>query len=120
MRSVFRSRVTSHPLVTLGLKRIGYEAYNLTMRYYTIKIANDRTTFKCCACPHSVVTTDFDMTGGTLRTQAAKAMNEHAAAKHRAGSQGIGGPHRWSLKINTHFQDASRSMAQIHQTESFV
>jgi hypothetical protein len=84
------------------------------MRYYTIKVAHDHTTFKCSACPHSVVTTDFDMQGGPLRTQAAKAMNQHAAAKHRTGSQGVGGPNRWSLKINTHFQDASKSMAQIH------
>jgi hypothetical protein len=88
------------------------------MRYYTIKVANDRTTFTCCSCPHSVVTTDFDMTGGTLRTQAAKAMNEHAAAKHRAGSQGSGGPHRWSLKINTHFREASRSMVHVHQAKA--
>lgn len=97
--------------MTLVLKQRGCEAYNLTMRYYTIKTANDRTTFKCSACSHSVATRDFDTKGGHLRTQAAKAMNEHAAAKHRTGSQGVGDSHLWRLSVNAHFQDAAKRMA---------
>jgi hypothetical protein len=43
---------------------------------------NGGTTFKCALCEHSVTTLDFNSTTGNRRTQAATAMNQHAAASH--------------------------------------
>jgi hypothetical protein len=52
------------------------------MRYYTIKPMNGVTTFKCTFCEHSVTTLDFNSTHGNRRTQAAAAINQHAALSH--------------------------------------
>lgn len=40
------------------------------------------STFKCPLCKHSVTTREFSSLNGNCRTQAAKAMNEHAMATH--------------------------------------
>jgi len=52
------------------------------MRHYTIKTMNGCTTFKCPLCKHSVTPQEFSRENGSCRTQAAKAMNEHARAAH--------------------------------------
>ena len=52
------------------------------VRYYTTKPMNGGTTFKCTFCEHSVNTLDFNNLNGNRRTQAATAINEHAAALH--------------------------------------
>jgi hypothetical protein len=52
------------------------------MRYYTVKMMNGFSTFKCPLCKHSVTTQKFSSENGNCRTQAARAMNEHAAAEH--------------------------------------
>jgi hypothetical protein len=53
------------------------------VRHYTIKMMNGFSTFKCPLCRHSVTTRDFSSQNGNCRTQAARAMNEHAADAHR-------------------------------------
>jgi hypothetical protein len=53
------------------------------MRYYTIKMMGGFSTFKCPLCKHSVTTQEFSSQNGNCRTQAAKAMNEHAWVAHR-------------------------------------
>jgi hypothetical protein len=40
------------------------------------------TTFKCIRCKHSVTTREFNSQNGNCRSQAARAMNEHATAAH--------------------------------------
>jgi len=97
--------------VTLVPPLNGREAYNLTMRYYTIRTTADRTTFKCSVCSYSVATADFKIQGGHLRTQAAKAVNEHAAAKHGGQSFGVGHPQPWGLGVNAHVQNTAKRMA---------
>jgi hypothetical protein len=52
------------------------------MRQYTIKMINGLTTFRCPLCQHSVATEEFSSQNGNRRTQAARAMNEHATAAH--------------------------------------
>lgn len=52
------------------------------MRYYTTKPLNGGTTFTCTFCQHSVSTLDFSDTNGNRRTQAAAALNKHAASLH--------------------------------------
>ena len=52
------------------------------MRYYTTKPMNGGTTFKCTFCEHSVTTLDFNNINGNRRTQAAAAINQHAASLH--------------------------------------
>jgi len=39
-------------------------------------------TFTCPHCKHSVTTSEFSSQNGSRRTQAARAMNDHAAAEH--------------------------------------
>jgi len=56
--------------------------YNEDVRYYTTKPVNGGTTFTCTFCEHSVTTLDFDNAGGNRRTQAAAAINQHAASLH--------------------------------------
>ena len=56
--------------------------YDRDVRYYTTKSMNGGTTFKCCSCEHTVTTLDFNSIIGNRRTQAATAMNQHAAASH--------------------------------------
>jgi hypothetical protein len=43
---------------------------------------NGFSTFKCRLCKHSLTTRDFSSLNGNFRTQAARAMNEHATAAH--------------------------------------
>ena len=43
---------------------------------------NGFATFKCLLCKHSVTTREFSNQNGSRRTQAARAMNEHATAAH--------------------------------------
>jgi len=52
------------------------------MRYYTVKMMNGFSTFKCPVCKHSVTTREFSSENGNCRTQAARTMNEHATAEH--------------------------------------
>ncbi|MFZ0284827.1 MAG: hypothetical protein WAL32_06315 [Terriglobales bacterium] len=52
------------------------------MRYYTTKPVNGGTTFTCTFCEHTVTTLDFAKTGGNCRSQAASAINQHAALLH--------------------------------------
>jgi hypothetical protein len=56
--------------------------YNEDVRYYTTKPMNGGTTFKCTFCEHTVTTLDFNNGNGNRRTQAATAINEHAASLH--------------------------------------
>ena len=58
--------------------------YNEGVRYYTTKSMNGGTTFKCALCEHTVTTLDFNSLEGNRRTQAATAMNRHAAVLHFA------------------------------------
>jgi hypothetical protein len=59
-----------------------WKDYNEDMRYYTIKPISGGATFKCISCAHSITTLNFSSTNGNRRTQAAKAMNQHAAELH--------------------------------------
>jgi hypothetical protein len=52
------------------------------MRHYTTKPLGGGTTFKCIFCDHHVTTLDFSSMNGNRRTQAAAAMNKHAALLH--------------------------------------
>jgi hypothetical protein len=52
------------------------------VRHYSIKLINGVTTFTCPHCKHSVTILEFSSEDGSRRTQAARAMNEHAAAVH--------------------------------------
>jgi hypothetical protein len=61
--------------------------YNEAVRYYTTNRTNGGVTFKCAFCEHTVTTRDFDDTNGNCRTQAAAAMNQHAAQLHLSLSQ---------------------------------
>ena len=69
--------------------------YDGKVRYYTTKSMNGGTTFKCSLCEHTVTTLNFNSTIGNRRTQAATAMNQHAAASHlpshTAGTAKMGG-----------------------------
>ena len=56
--------------------------YDRKVRYYTTKSMNGGTTFKCSLCEHTVTTLSFNSVIGNRRTQAATAMNQHAAALH--------------------------------------
>ena len=50
--------------------------------HYTMKRVKDGTMFTCAYCEHHVTTLDFHKEAGNLRTQAATAINLHAAAVH--------------------------------------
>ena len=52
------------------------------VRHYTIKRTIGSTTFKCLFCKHSVTAQQFSSENGSRRTQAARALNDHAAAEH--------------------------------------
>jgi hypothetical protein len=60
----------------------GWEPTIETVRHYSIKMMDGFSTFTCPLCKHSVTTRDFSSQNGNCRTQAAKTMNEHAAAVH--------------------------------------
>jgi hypothetical protein len=53
-----------------------------SVRHYTTNRIKDGTMFTCTHCEHSVTTLDFHKETGNLRTQAATAINLHAAAVH--------------------------------------
>jgi hypothetical protein len=69
----------AHPLPQV---RTSERDYNKDVRYYTTKSVSGGTTFTCTFCEHSVTTLDFNNTGGNRRTQAAAAINQHAASLH--------------------------------------
>ena len=52
------------------------------MRHYTVTMMKGFSMFKCPLCRYSVTTQEFVTQNGNLRTQAARAMNEHATAAH--------------------------------------
>ncbi len=52
------------------------------VRHYSIKTINDCITFTCALCKYSVTILDFNSQNGSRRTQAARVMNQHAAAEH--------------------------------------
>jgi hypothetical protein len=52
------------------------------VRYYTTSRIEGGMQFKCARCEYSVSTLDFDARDGNLRTQAATAINRHAAEVH--------------------------------------
>ena len=56
--------------------------YNHFVRNYTTQRIKGGMQFTCIHCPHSVRTVDFDVKYGNLRTQAATALNQHAAEAH--------------------------------------
>jgi hypothetical protein len=56
--------------------------YNKVVRHYTITMMNGFAKFKCRLCQYSVTTMDFSGENCRCRTQAARAMNEHATAAH--------------------------------------
>jgi len=57
-------------------------AYNEAVRHYTIKMMSGFAKFNCLVCKHSVTTREFSSQNGSCRTQAARAMNEHATVAH--------------------------------------
>ena len=52
------------------------------LRHYTIKMMNGFAKFNCPRCKHSVTTRELSSRNGSCRTQAARAMNEHATLAH--------------------------------------
>jgi hypothetical protein len=52
------------------------------VKAYKIQRIKSGMKFTCTQCTHSVSTLDFDAKGGNLRTQAATAINDHAAKAH--------------------------------------
>jgi hypothetical protein len=52
------------------------------VKAYLIERIKGGMKFNCTRCDHSVSTLEFDAKGGNLRTQAATAINDHAAKAH--------------------------------------
>ncbi|HKN72201.1 MAG TPA: hypothetical protein VJX30_14285 [Terriglobales bacterium] len=52
------------------------------MKAYRIERTKNGMKFTCTQCAHSVSTLDFEAKAGNLRTQAATAINHHAAQAH--------------------------------------
>jgi hypothetical protein len=52
------------------------------LRHSTIKMINGFAIFNCPLSKHSVTTREFSSRNGSCRTQAARAMNEHAMLAH--------------------------------------
>ena len=69
------------------------------MRHYTIKREGCTVTFRCNGCAHSVKTSSFDLTHGTLRAQAARAINLHFAGEHPPRFVGMPDCQRWSTSM---------------------
>ena len=61
---------------------LSFNDYNQYVRNYTTQRIKGGMQFTCIHCPHSVRTVDFDVKDGNLRTQAATALNQHAAEAH--------------------------------------
>ena len=53
-----------------------------TVKAYRIERIKSGMRFTCTQCAHSVSTLQFDAKSGNLRTQAATAINHHAATAH--------------------------------------
>jgi hypothetical protein len=53
-----------------------------SVKAYRIERIKGGMKFTCALCAHSVSTLDFDARTGNLRTQAATAINDHAAKAH--------------------------------------
>ncbi len=53
-----------------------------SVKAYRIERIKGGMKFNCTHCTHSVSTLDFDPKSGNLRTQAATAINDHAAKTH--------------------------------------
>ena len=53
-----------------------------SVKAYRIERTKSGMKFTCMHCAHSVSTLDFDARAGNLRTQAATAINDHAAKSH--------------------------------------
>ncbi len=53
-----------------------------SVKAYQIQRIKGGMKFTCTHCEHSVSTLDFDARLGNLRTQAATAINDHAAKAH--------------------------------------
>lgn len=53
-----------------------------SVKAYRIERIKSGMKFTCTQCAHSVSTLDFDARAGNLRTQAATAINDHAAKAH--------------------------------------
>jgi hypothetical protein len=54
------------------------------MRYYSTKRISGGLHFVCNQCLYKVAVSSFDPKDGDVRTQAATAVNQHAAANHSA------------------------------------
>jgi hypothetical protein len=52
------------------------------VRHYTTSRIKGGMQFTCTRCEHSVTTLEFHLKDGNLRTQAATAINQHAATVH--------------------------------------
>jgi hypothetical protein len=52
------------------------------VKTYRIERIKGGMKFNCAHCAHSVSTLEFDSRTGNLRTQAATAINDHAAKVH--------------------------------------
>jgi hypothetical protein len=52
------------------------------VKAYRIERIKNGMKFTCAQCAHSVSTLDFEAKDGNLRTQAATAINQHAAQAH--------------------------------------
>jgi hypothetical protein len=58
------------------------EVYNQTVKQYTTRRIKGGLQFTCVRCDHNVSTLDYNVKDGNLRTQAASALNQHAAQVH--------------------------------------
>ena len=56
-------------------------------------------TFRCNICAHSVKTSSFDLTSGTLRAQAARAINLHFADEHPQRFAGTPDCQLWNTSV---------------------
>jgi hypothetical protein len=56
--------------------------YNELVRHYTTTSMHSGVTFACISCEYRVNTREFNCANGNPRTQAATAINEHAALLH--------------------------------------
>jgi len=52
------------------------------VKAYRIERVKGGMKFSCTHCSHTVSTADFDAKAGNVRTQAATAINDHAAKAH--------------------------------------
>ena len=58
------------------------QGYNQSVRNYTSQRIEGGMQFTCVRCKYSARTLDFNVKDGNLRTQAATALNLHAAQVH--------------------------------------